>query len=415
MSNPPDQRDWVSDFDHSDPAYNQHLHEIWTSVRQTCPMAHSKRYGGIWLPLTEELIRAIAYDTEHFSNHGAVISSVPASEPAPIGSAPPITSDPPFHGPAKRLLLPAFAPDRVEKKADEIAAVCAACLDDLGPVSAGDVIDAAQHYAQHIPTQVMSRMLGVPSSDEALMRRFVHELIEGVNRSEAEQRASRVEVDAYLDALIADHRRHPRGSLTDDLIEARLEGEPLPDRHIRGMILLLLMAGIDTTWSAIGSGLWHFATHPEDLERMGREPSLWPTALEELLRAYAPVTMGRVVARDVDLAGHQMSKGDWVLLPFPAANRDPAAFPDADRVILDRKQNRHVAFGLGIHRCIGSNLARLEIRIALETFIRRFPVFSLADPHAVRWSVGQVRGPRQLPLRIDQDGPAPAASSSGLD
>ena len=402
MTPMPEGRDWATDFDHADPAYNRHLHEIWSSVRGRCPMAHSGQYGGVWLPLTEQLIRAIAYDTEHFSNHGAVIGSVPASEPPPVGSAPPITSDPPFHGPAKRLLLPAFAPKRIEEKADEVAAVCQACLDDLGPVAPGDVIDAAQRYAQHIPVRVMSRMLGVPASDEGLMRRFVHELIEGVDRPEADQRASRLEVDAYLDALVADHRERPRGSLTDDLIAARLEGEPLPDRHIRGMILLLLMAGIDTTWSAIGSGLWHFATHPEDLQRIREEPTLWPTALEELLRAYAPVTMGRVVARDVELAGHQMRKGEWVLLPFPAANRDPEAFPEADRVILDREQNRHVAFGLGIHRCIGSNLARLEIRIALETFIRRFPTFSLADPEAVRWSVGQVRGPRVLPLRIGQ-------------
>jgi len=125
-----------------------------------------------------------------------------------------------------------------------------------------------------------------------------------------------------------------------------------------------------------------------------------PTAVEELLRAYAPVTMARVVAKDIEIGGCPMKEGDWVLLPFPAANRDPQAFDRADEVILDREVNRHTAFGLGIHRCVGSNLARMEVRVAMEVFIERFPEFELADPAAVTWSVGQVRGPRSLPIRV---------------
>jgi len=118
------------------------------------------------------------------------------------------------------------------------------------------------------------------------------------------------------------------------------------------------------------------------------------------LRFYAPVTMARLVKDDVNFLGCAMKKYDWILLGFPAANRDPAAFVDADRFIIDRAENRHVAFGLGIHRCVGSNLARLEIRVALEEFIRRYPRFELANAADVTWSQGQIRGPRQLPLRI---------------
>lgn len=393
-------RDWLHDFDHADPDYNRNLHDIWRSMRERCPIAHSPRYGGIWLPLTEELVRAIAYDTEHFSNHGAVVGHVEGSEPPPVGSAPPITSDPPYHGPAKRLLLPAFAPKRIEAKQAEVREVCRACLDDLGVREAGDEVDGAVEYAQHIPVRVMCRMIGVPSSDEGLMRDFVHALIEGVDRPEDQQRTDRARIDAYLDELIEAHRQQPRGSLIDDLLAARIDGELLHSRHVRGMVLLLLMAGIDTTWSAIGSALWHFATHPDDLARMRAEPELWPTAIEELLRAYAPVTMGRRVAADVEVAGQTLRHGEWVLLPFPAANRDPAAFPDPDTVVLDRAVNRHASFGLGIHRCIGSNLARLELRTALEEFIARFPAFTLADEGRVRWSTGQIRGPRSLPLTI---------------
>ena len=121
-------------------------------------------------------------------------------------------------------------------------------------------------------------------------------------------------------------------------------------------------------------------------------------ALEEFLRAYAPVTMARMVAKDTDFHGCPMKKDDWVLLPFPAANRDPLKFEDPDTFIVDRQENRHAAFGLGIHRCLGSNLARLELKVAIEEFVTRFPRFELAGD--TRWSVGQIRGPRELPVRI---------------
>lgn len=133
---------------------------------------------------------------------------------------------------------------------------------------------------------------------------------------------------------------------------------------------------------------------------MGDEPQLLSTAIEELLRAYAPVTMARYVAEDVELAGVKVCAGQRMLLPFPAANRDPSRFPDADKVVIDRAENRHVTFGLGIHRCLGSNLARMELRIAVEEWLRHFPEFELAEPAAVTWSVGQIRGLRRLPVRI---------------
>ena len=134
--------------------------------------------------------------------------------------------------------------------------------------------------------------------------------------------------------------------------------------------------------------------------RDSNEPDLMPVAIEEFLRFYAPVTMARMVKEDYDFFGCPMKKDDWVLLGFPAANRDPAAFKDADQFVIDRLENRHLAFGLGIHRCIGSNLARLELRVALEEFIARFPRFELSDADAVTWAQGQVRGPRSIPLRI---------------
>jgi hypothetical protein len=192
--------------------------------------------------------------------------------------------------------------------------------------------------------------------------------------------------------------------LGDDLLSflltTEMGGHRLQPEHVRGTVALLLIAGIDTTWSAIGSSLWHFAKTPTDLARLVQDPELLSTAVEEMLRAYAPVTMARTVAKDVEIGGCPMKEGDWVLLPFPAANRDPAVFERANEVLIDREVNRHAAFGLGIHRCVGSNLARMEVRIALEVFVERFPEFELANPAAITWSVGQVRGPRSLPIRV---------------
>src|SRR5690606_4276590 len=139
--------------------------------------------------------------------------------------------------------------------------------------------------------------------------------------------------------------------------------------------------------------IWHLAGHADDRRRLAAEPELLTTAMEEFLRAYAPVTMARLVREDMDYAGCPMKAEDWILLSFPAANRDPRAFDRADEVVIDREVNRHAAFGLGIHRCAGSHLARMELRIALEVWMAAFgDRFELADPTAVTWSGGQVRG-----------------------
>jgi cytochrome P450 len=163
---------------------------------------------------------------------------------------------------------------------------------------------------------------------------------------------------------------------------------------------LLLIAGIDTTWSSIGASLWHLAKTPEDRRRLVAEPGLLPTAMEEFLRVYAPVTMARLVKEDMHWRGVDMKAEDWILLSFPSANRDPAQFERAGEVVIDREINKHAAFGLGIHRCVGSHLARMELRVALEVWLERLPEFTLADTEGVHWAPGQVRGPRTLPLRL---------------
>jgi cytochrome P450 len=392
--------DWATDLDHADPRYNEHAHEIWDDLRNSgCPVAHSERYGGMWAPFTHELVHEVAYDTDHFTSRGVIVSNARPLIEAPVGPAPPITSDPPFHQIARRLLLPPFAPKQIDPWEPEVRRLCRGLLDTIGDVEPGvSVVDAATQYAQSIPVNVIARMLGFPPEDEALFRHFVHQVIEQVDLPVEERLASFQQLDEYLDRQIREHEENPRDDLTSYLMNVELDGNRLAYEHVRGSIVLLLIAGIDTTWSAIGSSLWHLASHPDDLQRLADEPDVMLFALEEFLRAYAPVTMARLVKADYDFHGCPMQADQWVLLPFPAANRDPAFFERADEFVIDRAENRHAAFGLGIHRCLGSNLARLELKVAVEEFITRFPRFELAGD--VTWSVGQIRGPRTLPVRI---------------
>ncbi len=394
--NPP-VTDWATDFDHTDPQWASDPYPIWADLGARCPVAHSDRYGGAWLPTRYEDISAVAYDTTRFSSQAVLMTNARPHVPPPAGPAPPITSDPPFHHEARRLLLPAFSPRAIAEWEPAIRAMCRNLLDGL---AGRETVDGAVDYAQHVPVDVIARMLGLPPGDGDLFRGFVRDVIESVFLPAAERGARFESIGTYIDAAVQDHITNPRDDLIGYLLDVTLDGERLSPRHVRGTIELLLIAGVDTTWSAIGSSIWHLAGAAEDRRRLVDEPELIPIAIEELLRAYAPVTMARLVAEETELHGCPMKPGEWVLLPFPAANRDPDQFPDPDQVIIDRAKNPHTTFGLGIHRCLGSNLARLELRVAVEEWLARFPNFELADPGAVTWACGQVRGPRTLPIRI---------------
>jgi cytochrome P450 len=391
---------WDDDFDHADPAYNKNVHALWESMREKCPMAHTKRYGGTWLPLSYEMVRAIAYDPEHFSSEGVLVGTDKPPVPRPVGAAPPITSDPPFHTQARRLLLPSFSSKKISLMEDDIRHLCQDLLNRLVIDSSTSTIEVSSNYARLIPMNVIIKMIGLPLQDSELLFSFIKDLTEDVNLSPEKLMENRDRLDAYLDIHIADHRKNPRDDLISYLINAQLDGKNLDEQHIRGTIGLMFIAGIDTTWNMIGSTLWHLGHNPDDLTRLINEPEVMDTAIEEFLRAYAPVTMARIVTEDFEFYGHDLKKDEWVLLPYPAANRDPEAFENADTVQIDRGANRHTAFGLGIHRCIGSNLARLEFRVAIEEFIKRCPRFELANADEIEWSVGQVRGPRKLEVRI---------------
>jgi cytochrome P450 len=393
MSQRPPVSDWGTDFDHLDPRWVNDPYPIWNELRATCPVAHTQRYRGVYFPTRYDDVRAVAYDTEHFSSRRIIVRETPP----PRIPAPPITSDPPGHRSDKNLLLPAFTPDQIKRHEPRARKICAALIERFADNGG---CDAAIDYAQEIPVRVIAHMLGLPEDAGDLFRKWIHDLlVAGITQPAVLMRAIE-ESGAYFTAEIEKRKAAPRDDLISYLAAVRVDGLPLASEHILGSLRLVLVAGIDTTWSAIGSCFWHLAQHPEDRRRLVAEPELIPTAVEEFLRAYAPVTMAREVVKETTIGGCPFKEKQMVLLSFPAANRDPAMFPDADRVIIDRTENRHAAFGLGIHRCIGSNLARMEITVALQEWLKRIPEFSLAPGAEVTWSEGTVRGPRKLPVKF---------------
>jgi cytochrome P450 len=392
--------DWASDFDLMDPAYILQPEQRWTEQRERCPIAFTERRQRTWLPVRYVDLSEIAHDTARFSSHDPIVVSPfdqPINDVLPV---PPISSDPPVHTWARRLLLPAFGPTAIERMTPITRRLANGLIDEHFTGGHGD---AAADYARHIPVRIIAQMLGVPVDDEEQFTGWVVRTLQNGFQNIDGAMDALGEMTMYFMGAVADRRAMEPGTRPDDIITMLIEAEtdePISDQHLLGTCFLLLVAGIDTTWSNIGSALWHLATHPEDQQRLRDEPGLIPTAVEEFLRFYSPVTMARYVTEDTEFNGCPMKEGDKILMAFPAGNHDPEMFEDADRFIIDRQRNRHFAFGSGIHRCLGSNLARMEIRVALETFLERIPTFRLSDPDAVTWTGGQVRGPRCVPIRF---------------
>jgi len=392
--------DWARDYDIFHPDYVGDPFLIWNDLRTNCPVAHTERWGGSWLPTTYADVMAISHDIGHFSSSdvGVLPPADDAEEkPASAGGIPvlpPISVDPPEHTWTRRLMLPWFSHRRVEELEVITRDLCRGLVD--GFVADGRA-DAAADYAQQIPVRIISMVLGVPEAMSDTFTGWVRDVLEFAH-DERRREAGAEALGLYLYEQVQRRKTEPGDDLISELVHTEHEGEPLSDEIVLGIAALTLIAGVDTTWSAIGSSMWHLATHEADRRRLVAEPELMPTAVEELLRAYSPVTMARVVTEDIDFQGCPMHAGDKVLLNFPAANRDPAVFERADEVVLDRQINRHLAFGAGIHRCAGSNLARMEVRVAIEEWLRQIPEFSVPESAEVTWAGGQVRGPRSVPV-----------------
>jgi cytochrome P450 len=388
--------EWADDYDLFSQEFCADPFSRWDTMRQACPIAHSDLWGGSWMPIHYNDIRTIARDSQRFSSRAVEVAG-PIPEQGGGLFAPPLTSDPPEHYSHRNLLQPFFTPQKLAELEPFIRAEARSLVNTLAERGAGD---AVEDFAQHLTIAVLARLLDVPRDNEQRFTDWVVRLVRIGPRDQAVRTTAVREILDYCDALLTERRRSPGDDLVSYLATTHIDGQELRRKHQLGSCLLILLAGADTTWSVIGASLWHLATHPEDRARLTAEPELPGRAVEELLRVYAPVTIARIAKDRVELHSRSIQAGERIILPFAAANRDPKQFVDPNIVKLDRKPNLHLTFGSGGHRCLGAGLATIELRVALEEWLRVIPDFSLVEPDSIQWSGGQVRGPERVMFQV---------------
>jgi len=268
-------------------------------------------------------------------------------------------------------------------------------------------MDLIEDLAYPLPVTVICEMLGVPTADRDVFKQWSSDIARSLDAailpadSEAIPRGrdARAALSEYLSSLIATRRKNPRADLLSALIAAEEEGNKLTEGELLSTCMLLLIAGHETTVNLIGNGVLSLLQHPDQMRVLREDPALTQTAVEELLRFDAPVQRtGRLTNTDVEIGGRQIAKGSTVVAVIGAANRDPAHFADPDRLNVARRENRHIAFGFGIHFCLGAPLARVEGQIAIGTLMRRMPDLALTSQTPEWRESSLLRGLKTLPV-----------------
>jgi cytochrome P450 len=386
-----------SDWDPLDPAVETDPTAEHARLRQECPVARTDRFGGFWTLTRYDDIVAAARDTGTFINSkkATIPDSAPARPPRP-----PLESDPPEHGAYRQVLNPYFLPRRIRQFEPVIRQLARELLDEIvdhGPV---DVVPA---FANPFPAGVLCAFLGLPRDDWSRIKNWANDVLGAARAGDAaaQDRANQVIYDYVADA-VADRRARPRDPAADlisGLIAARIDGGRLSEDGVTGVVRLLLQAGHGTTTNGVGSAFRYLAEHPGQQRRLREQPAGIALFVEEVLRLWTPARfLARTATRDVEIGGRLIGAGEKVALMWSSGNRDETVFPGPDTFLDDRKPNRHIAFGYGIHTCLGGPLARVELRIAVEELLRRTASVQPAGP------VGLARwphiGPRSLPLRL---------------
>jgi cytochrome P450 len=339
------------------------------------------------------------YGGHDLSEQQDAASSTPTNFFSPGGSM--VSIDEPDHRRLRRLVSTAFTPKYMEGLRSRVQELANELLDQ---VQGQGQMDLIEDYAFPLPINVISDMLGVPHADRRQVHIWSGALANGLSLGGATQGANEAlrEFEAYAAHLAAEKRRHPAEDLISQLIAIEEEGDRLSARELFAMICLLIFAGHETTANLIGNGTLMLLDHPEQLQQLKADLSLVPAAVEELLRFNGPATMAgpRFATEDTEIAGQPIKRGDLVILSLLSANRDETVFAQSDELDIARALNRHIAFGHGVHVCLGAPLARLEGDIALTTLLSRLPNVRLSVPReSITWRVSSnLRGLTALPV-----------------
>jgi cytochrome P450 len=392
-------------------ATRQDPYPVYRTMRVSDPV-HWSREWGVWVLTRYDDTLAVLRDPARFSNasrYARFLDGLPADAQADVqplrdhyaGGL--IQSDPPDHTRLRALVRLAFTPRVIEGYRGRIQAL----VDELLAGRADTEIELVREFAYKVPINVMCGILGVPAVDTDRIYTWNDDMMKLVSTGAADADAARlaartiVEVESYFGDLVDDRRRHPGTDLTSSLIAAHDAGDSLSRSELISTCVTLLFAGHETTKNLIANGILALLRHPDQANLLRARPECLPTAIEECLRFESPIQRGwRRVMVDTEIHDRQLKAGDLVYYLFGAANRDPEHFSDPDEFDITRQENRHLAFGYGIHFCIGAPLARLEGSIAIDTLLNRFPRLEIVG-EGISWGASlHVRCPARLPLRL---------------
>jgi cytochrome P450 len=367
--------------------------EFFDQLRADAPVVRNTFGDGYYVLTRYEDILGAYQDPETFSNNAVTVF-----EPDPSYRWIPHMLGGDEHRQWRRLLGPDFSPKTIGQLDDRIRGWAAELLDSLAGRGGCDVITDFSFY---YPTTIFLGLMGLPPEDLGQFMEWESSILHSHGATpqeiESNRMAGMAAARGYFRSVIASRRADPGDDLISHAIGFEIDGRPVTDDEVTSYCSFMFMAGLDTVAAALGYALYHFATHPEDRQRIVADPSLIPAAIEEILRVYAFTIPARKVTKDIEVAGCPIAAGSMVQLPIRAATRDESAFAGGGDVAIDRKPNNHIAFGAGPHRCLGSHLARHELVIALEEWHKRIPDYRLADGAAIT-EVGRSSGPDSVPL-----------------
>ncbi|MEU3769033.1 cytochrome P450 [Amycolatopsis keratiniphila] len=373
------------------------------ALRREAPVSRvTLPYGGEgWLVVGHHEVKTVLSD-RRFSRAALVGADVPRVTPRVMTKTTILTMDPPEHTRLRRLVAPAFSPRGIEALRPRAVRLAEGLVDRM--LDAGQPADLVRDLAKPLPSALMSDLLGLPAADEEKFFGWAEIMVSGAGLAPAEIIATIGELDSYLTGLVAERRREPRDDLLSVLVAARDEGDRLSEQELVGISVTLLLAGLETTTNQIGNFAWHLLSRSERMAWLREDLTRLPGAVEEMLR-FTPIATSagftRVATEDVPLGGVTIRAGEAVLVDLDSANRDEAVYDDTDELRLDRVGQPHLAFGHGPHFCLGAQLARMELVVALTALLERVPGLRLAvPPGELRWHTDRVvRGLRELPVR----------------
>ncbi len=380
---------------------------LYEQVRSSSPLLHEPQ-SDMWLVFDYESVKRVMTDHDAFSS---IVTP-------PTGKAPDwlVFSDPPRHTKLRGIIMRAFTPRSIANLEPRIRELS---RELLAPALERGQMDLALEYSNLLPTMVIAEMIGIPVADRARFLRWGETIMnlsyaiaggEEAAKAMQENAVVKEEMRAYLKEVIPERRKAPKDDLLTRLVEAEVDGERLTEEEILGFFQLLLSAGTETTTNLINNAILCLIENPDQLARLRAEPHLLPSAIEEVLRYRSPgQIIFRSTKRDIELHGQVIPAGKLVLVMIGSANRDPMKFRDPDRFDIARDPNPHVAFGHGIHFCLGAALSRLEAKVALEDLLERMKGFELASPEPWEPRKGlHIHGPLRLPIRFEPGRPAAA-------